>query len=239
VDFADPAFGGCSSLEKALRIELMNKALKDILICDDHSVCALGVEAVLKESQRFPLRIRKTTSGEDALRVVRESAPHLIILDLILPDIDGLELIQTLQREFPEMKILILTHCNNHILLHQVLQQKVQGLLQKTYSVAKIQEVIHRLLDGDGGFYLDPSVEDILRRGKETALTKREFEVLDLIIKGNTTKEIATLLNCSSETIKSHRSNIMSKVQARNTAELTAWYLDGNPKANRRPDSDD
>lgn len=217
----------------------MNRTFKDILICDDHSVCALGVEAALKESQRYPMHIRKTTSGEEALRMMKESAPDLVILDLILPDIDGLELIQTIQKNFVTVKILVLTHCNHHLMLNQVLQQKVQGLLQKTYSVPKIQDVIHGLLSEESSFYVDPAIEEILQRGKETALTKREFEVLDLIVKGNTTKEIATLLNCSSETIKSHRSNIMSKVHARNTAELTAWYLDGNAKANRRSDAND
>ncbi len=208
----------------------------DIILCDDHPICLMGIEGALKNAFGDSLQIRKAALGKDLLQLVNERMPNLVILDLGLPDVSGVELIRTLREISPHLKILLLTSNDNPILLNQALLYKVNGILLKTYSIQNIAQVLKELELYKDQVYIDPSVESLFNEKPSTPLTKREHEVLSLLAKGHTNKEIATLLNCSAETIKSHRSNIMNKSKTRNSAEMIAWYLQGNGK--RDPSSD-
>lgn len=208
----------------------------DIILCDDHPICLMGIEGALKSTFADTVHIRKASLGKELLQLVSEKMPNLVILDLGLPDISGIDLIRSLREISVELKILLLTSNDNPILLNQALLYKVNGILLKTYSIQNIAQVLKELDLYKDQVYIDPSVEILFNEKSATPLTKREHEVLGLLAKGHTNKEIATLLNCSAETIKSHRTNIMNKSQTRNSAEMIAWYLQGNGK--RDPSTD-
>jgi len=196
----------------------------------------MGIEGALKNTFTDTVHIRKASLGKELLQLVSEKMPNLVILDLGLPDISGIDLIRTLRGISADLKILLLTSNDNPILLNQALLYKVNGILLKTYSIQNIAQVLKELELYKDQVYIDPSVESLFNENPSTPLTKREHEVLNLLAKGRTNKEVATLLNCSAETIKSHRSNIMAKSQTRNSAEMIAWYLQGNGKGD--PSSD-
>lgn len=214
--------------------EFMTRTFSDILICDDHSVCRMGVAATLRECFSHAFQIREVASGEAAVRAATDRAPDLAILDLGLPDISGLEVVRRLRALSKDLKILILTSCDHPVQLKQVLRAPIDGVLQKTYSMEQLGNVMSRLTQDTGGGFVDPSIEKIFADEPVSSLTKREYEVLELIAKGLTSKETAALLHCSMETVKTHRAHIMEKIKVRNTAEMMAWYLQGDGKVNGR-----
>lgn len=213
----------------------MTSPFSDILLCDDHSVCRMGISATLKSAFPHSFQIREVSSVREALHAAQERLPDLAILDLGLPDGSGLEVANQLRALSKSLKILILTSCDHPVQLKQVLLAPVNGVLQKTYSMELLSGVIERLASGGESIFIDPTIEKLFANDPASPLTKREYEVLDLIAKGHTSRETAVLLHCSMETVKTHRANIMEKIKARNTAEMMAWYLQGDGKMNSRP----
>jgi len=209
----------------------MSQPIKDILLCDDHPICQMGVEYVLRSSHPEPFNLRKAGNGIETLNEIKKKMPDILVLDLGLPDFSGTELIRAIREVAPLLKIIVLTNCDNPPILRQVLQYRVQALLQKTHSVENLKAIFKAAHDNTGIPYVDPAVEKILAQiSTRPSLTPREYEVLEWIAKGHTSREIANILKCSSETVKSHRSNIMAKINVRNTAEMMAAYLQGKVK---------
>lgn len=210
---------------------VMSQPTKDILLCDDHPICQMGVEYVLQSSHPEPFHLRKVANGNEALEEIKKKMPDVLVLDLGLPDFSGAELIRAIREIAPSLKIIVLTNCDSPPILRQVLQYRVQALLQKTHSIENLKTVFKAAHDHSGIPYVDPTIEKLLAQvSTRPSLTPREFEVLEWIAKGHTSREIANILKCSSETVKSHRSNIMAKINVRNTAEMMAAYLQGKVK---------
>lgn len=212
----------------------MGLHFKEILLCDDHPICRIGIETALRSILLPPLRIHHASDAETALQKAKKTYPDLAIVDLQLPDMTGMDLIRALRMLSPQIKTLVVTGCENPAILKQIARQQVHGLLQKSFTLDRFSEALAHLSASKSEIYLDPQLEIIFQENPTPTLTQREREVLELISKGLTTKEIAALLKCSAETVKTHRSNIMFKTQSRNSAEVIAWYLEGNLKTHFR-----
>lgn len=199
--------------------------ISDIILCDDHYISLLGIETILRNFLPHHVNIRQAANGEDAIKQFKHKKCDLMILDLGLPGISGLEVIKSMREMSVDCKIVVMTAADDSRVFQQVIDQKVNAILRKLNSTHNLIDALNFLILNPYKLYLDPSVESILKNTADHPLTKREYEVLELIIQGLTSQEIALKLNCSLATIKTYRARSMSKSGARNSSELIAWFL--------------
>lgn len=201
--------------------------MKDILICDDHPICQIGLEVLLRCILGVQIEVRYASSGQSLLALLEEKKSELICLDLGLPDISGAQLISRLHEMAPTSKIVVITGSDKPALLQFVLSANVNALISKSYSIEGLRDMIEwvTLNSSDSQPFVDPLIRNILQAQDSEKLTPREWEVIHLIAQGCTNRDIAEKLKCSIETVKTHRMNLGQKIAARNRSELTAWYL--------------
>lgn len=208
--------------------------IRDILICDDHPICQMGVESYLREFLPGSLRIRKSELGQNTVQLFQQSPPDLLVLDLSLPDISGLEVLRTVKQTPHQARVMIVTSCEDLSALRELKKSGADAILWKSHKQSVFQEALRRLQTSSGTTeaFVDPDIQRAFDKPPTDGLTKREWEVLELIAQGGTNEAIAKTLGCSMETVKTHRANLGQKTQSRNRAELTAWFLQRNGKTN-------
>ena len=197
-----------------------------IVICDDHSISQLGIQCVVQDYYpNHELKFWKALTGKDAIDLLKEHSPDLLTLDLHLPDMTGIEVLKAIRNEGLNTKILILTSEENLSMILQLLRHNASAILLKSYSLSMFEEALKYIEeDSSGRTFLDSSLEHKLQvESEKRQLSSREFEVLQLVLKGHTNKSIASLLGCSPETIKTYRSRIMEKTETRSRSEVIEW----------------
>jgi DNA-binding NarL/FixJ family response regulator len=211
----------------------MHKTPIKIIICDDHFLTGLGIELVLNQSYPQPLNIRKASTGREVLELFKENQPDLLVLDLNLPDISGLDVIRDIRKTTSTSKILVLTGQSEPFLLKQVCELKVNGLLKKSDSGKNLTDALNFIRTHEQDqMFLDPTIKTILGDEETYVPTKREYEVLELMSQGHTSEKISLKLDCSIATIKTYRARIMNKSGSRNSAEMVSWFLQRYGKEN-------
>ncbi|GEM_PF-6694806 len=203
----------------------MESCLFDIILCDDHHISLLGIETVIRQTLGENISIRRSTTGEEALQLFQEKEPQLLILDLSLPQISGLDVIKSIQKYPTECKIIVLSGSEDPSLFQLVMGQKVNAVLRKLNTSHNLIEALDHLKSNESTIYLDPSIEKIIKGSDQASISNREYEVLELMSQGHTSQEIADKLNCTLPTIKTYRARMMNKTGARNSSELLAWFL--------------
>lgn len=200
-----------------------------IAIADDHSLFREGLVSILSTYQAFEVII-EAGSGEALLEAIADTPPEVVLLDLKMPGMDGIRVTEILKKQFPSIKIIILTmHHQEDFILH-MLNLGVNAYLLKDSSSEELKEAIIATHQRD--YYFDNRVSKVMlqglkrkhlhkpKLGTNTRLTPREEEVLQLICNEYTTPEIAEKLYLSQRTIESHRKNLLEKLGAKNTAGL-------------------
>lgn len=205
-----------------------------ILLVDDHAVVRAGLRYLL-DAQPDMTVIGEAGSGEEALRLIEELQPDIVLMDISMPGMGGLEATRRIKRLFPAVKVLILTMHANEEYLFQVLQAGGSGYVLKKAADTELIGAIHVVYRGEAFLYPEVTtllVQDYLQRvrdGAETGsyevLTDREREVLRLIAEGYTSQEIADLLVVSLKTVETHRAHIMDKLSLHSRAELVQYAL--------------
>jgi DNA-binding NarL/FixJ family response regulator len=205
-----------------------------IILADDHLMLRQGLRRILAESPDLEV-IGEAGDGLELVKLLRKSAPDLVILDVSMPLLRGLEAIQEIKSIHPGVKILILTMHKDKEYLHQAMAGGAQGYLLKEDADTELFSAIKMLRQGE--FYLSPAfskglaedwVETLRSRSAPPPaekLTLREREVLKLIAEGKASKEVAELLSISVRTAEHHRARIMDKLQIRSTAELVKYAI--------------
>ncbi|QDK44864.1 hypothetical protein DOM22_06655 [Bdellovibrio sp. ZAP7] len=211
---------------------MLANAPSRIILCDDHYISLLGIESILRKKLHNQVIIQTATTGETALELFKASLPDLVFIDLGLPKMQGLEVIQSIREIKPTCQIFVLTASTDTHLLQQAFKAGISGLLQKNNSSANIESALDFVMHSPGATYMDTGIKLLLEGHGGAALTKREYQVLTFIVEGLTSAEIALKMDCSITTIKTYRVRIMNKSGARNTAEMIAWFLKGNSKRN-------
>jgi len=199
-----------------------------ILLADDHQIVRQGLKALLE--QKGFVVAGEAADGYEALRLAREVQPDLALLDLAMPLINGVNAAREILREFPKMKVILLTmHTEEHYVL-DALQAGVTGYVMKTDAASDLAHAINDVLGGST--YLSSKVSRaIVQAYLENKgltidpLTPREREVLQLIAEGKTTKEVAALLGISVKTAEAHRTKIMSKLGMHGIAGLVRYAI--------------
>ena len=204
-----------------------------IFIADDHVMFAEGVESLLVGEPDF-LLTGKAGTAADTLHHVRLNPPDVILLDINLPDQSGLEVCKVLREEQPDLKILVLSMFSEESYITAMLGLGAQGYLLKNTGKTELCTAIRTLVAGKT--YFCQEVTDVVMRGlmqsrtastakENPKISRREKEVLRLIVEERTTQEIATELFISEKTVESQRAALLAKLGARNTAGLVKSAL--------------
>lgn len=208
----------------------MNEPIS-VLIVDDHPVVRQGIRTFL-ETQPDIVIVGEAGSGREALAIVREQVPDVALVDLVLPEIDGVEVTRQIRRVSPRTQVVVLTSYDDDQYIFPALQAGAISFILKEVTPAELLEAIRRAARGEAVLHPRVALRVIreVRGGSAlinpfTELTKRELEVLKLVAEGLSNAEIADRLFITQKTVKDHISNILSKLHLadRTQAAVYAW----------------
>ena len=204
-----------------------------ILLADDHAIFLEGVRGLLEKQHDLQV-VGEAADGRAAVRMARELSPHVVIMDITMPVLNGIEATRLVVGEDAGTKVIALSMHSTRRFMTEVLKAGAVGYLLKESAVAELILAIRTVTSGKA--YLSPRVTDVVlddyvrhvpseRGAAFTALTPRERQVLQLVAEGRTTKEIAAVLNVSGKTIEAHRSQVMEKLRIHSVAGLTKFAV--------------
>jgi DNA-binding NarL/FixJ family response regulator len=201
-----------------------------IILADDHAMFREGIRKIIERIEGA-LISGEVNDGLELLELLKKSSPNLIILDISMPNLRGLEAIREIKKTYPQVKVLVLTMHKKKEFLRQALRDGADGFLLKEDAGSELIRAVHTVRNG--GKYLSPLLADVLTRlavdeEKAEILTMREREVLKLFAEGKRTKEIAEALYISPYTVRRHRANIMEKLDINNLADLVKYAISQN-----------
>ena len=196
--------------------------MQKALIVEDHPIVSDSLTNLINSSD-FKLECHHVTSAHDGLAWLNGNKAEIILLDINLPDMSGIEFCTIAKSRHAELKILAITSIEQRHVVDQMLAAGANGFILKSSDTTEILEAIKQIINGNS--YISQSVADLLKgklhtNGNLPILTRREVEVLKLIADGLTNQEIADKLFISSWTVDSHRKNLLLKFNAKNTAIL-------------------
>jgi len=208
-----------------------------VLLADHHSVVRRGLRALLEAQPRWKV-VAEAANGRDAVAKATRLRPDLVILDISLPELNGLDVTRLIRKAVPHTRVLILTAHNAEDLIERALAAGAQGYVLKSDSEASLMKAVEALSD-DRTFFTSAASElvlDNLRRGNRevrsqrvvNGLTVREREIVQLLAEGRSNKEVATLLDISAKTVETHRANIMVKLNLHSITELVRYAIRNN-----------
>jgi DNA-binding NarL/FixJ family response regulator len=204
-----------------------------IFIADDHRMFAEGIQAILGSDSEFHIAGSAPT-GKHLLAMLRTSDPaDVILMDVSMPEMGGLETTRHVRKEWPKTKIIVLTMHKEPGLVKSMLEAGADGFILKNTGKTELEHAIRTVMSGET--YFSKEVMESMMHSyrfpgqqsgqEEVRITKREKEVLKLIVDEKTAQEIADQLCISQHTVDSHRKNLLSKLEVRNTAGLVKYAL--------------
>ena len=211
------------------------KENRRILIVEDHAMLRAGLRALLSQDQDIEI-VGEADNGRDAVRMIGVLAPHLVLMDLSMPGMNGIEALMDIKRRYPATRVLILTIHKTDEYIHESLRAGADGYILKDATQDELRIAVRSVLNGKT--YLSPDISEkvingYLGSGKPSnplsawdTLTQREREILKLVGEGNPNKFIAGYLNLSIKTVEKHRSNLMKKLDLHNASVLTAYAIE-------------
>ena len=204
-----------------------------VLLADDHTILRDGIRALLEDQADIEV-IGEAEDGIATVKMTAQLQPDVVVMDIAMPLLNGLEATRQIKRDFPQVKVLILTMHENEEYIRQVLAAGALGYVLKDAAARDLLGAIRSVYQGEA--VLSPAItrlviEDYLRWGdirppdSSNGLTSREREVLQLIAEGYTNKEIADILCLSVKTVQSHRTNLMGKLDLHDRGELIKYAI--------------
>jgi len=201
-----------------------------VLIADDHAIVRAGLRALLVEETEFEL-VGEAVGGYEAIELVEKTNPDVLILDLSMPDLDGISVTRKIKPQYPDMKILILTLHEDEALLKEAIKAGAAGYILKRAAEAELISAIRVILRGDlyvdpamvRGLFQEPQQSQVKMKNPTESLTPRETEILRLIVEGYTNRQIGQELNISIRTVEGHRANISDKLGLHSRVELVRY----------------
>ena len=203
-----------------------------ILIADDHRLLREGLRALL-ERDGFQV-VAEADNGRSAVRLAKQLQPDIVITDIAMPDLNGIEATRQVRAEAPRSKVLALSMHTESGFVLGILEAGASGYLLKDAAFEELSVAIKAVLKGQ--IYLSPAIAGVVvgqslgrlgskARSQRAKLSKREQEVLQLIAEGKSTKKIAGMLHVSVKTVETHRKQIMDKLDIHSVAELTKYAV--------------
>jgi DNA-binding NarL/FixJ family response regulator len=221
----------CRSLHNRLDEDFVMAAIR-ILLADDHTLVRAGFRALISRMSEVEI-VAEASDGEQALRLIEEHRPDIVLLDIAMPKLNGLEVAARVTTAFPALRVIILSmHANEEYVL-QALRAGSSGYLIKDANTVELELAIRAVARGET--YLSPAVskrviEDYVRLtqgGSDSPgrLTPRQRQVLQMIAAGNSTKEIAQSLRISIKTVETHRAQLMDELGIHDVAGLVRYAI--------------
>ena len=208
---------------------------KKIIIAEDHTILREGLKALLTINPEIEI-VGEAEDGREAIRLVEKLDPDLVMMDLSMPRMDGMQAIREIKRRWPQKKVLALTAHKTEEYILTALRAGADGYLLKDSTCQEMMTAVKSILSGKR--YLSPGISEKViagyLEGKQVVklegawdnLTEREREVLKLIGEGYRNKEIADLLVISPKTVEKHRANLMEKLNLHSVSEITAYAIE-------------
>lgn len=204
-----------------------------ILLADDHTLLRNGISALLEAEQDIVI-VGEASDGREAVRLAGQLKPNVVLMDIAMPLLNGLEATRQIKHEHPDINVLVLTMYDNEEYFREMLEVGASGYIIKRAAATELVTAIRAVSNGEA--VLSPAItrlllEDYLtheariERDDPNALSAREREVLQLIAEGKTSREIAEMLNLSVKTVQSHRSNLMQKLDLHDRGELIKYAI--------------
>jgi len=205
----------------------------NIIIVDDHQIMREGLRSMFEPESDITV-VGEAENGRDAIQLIQKKLPHVVIMDINMPDLNGIDTTRQLTAELPEVKIIALSMHSDTYMVTEMLKAGASAYLLKDCSRQDIIAAIRAVAAGKS--YLSPEITGVVidnfvkqtspdKSSDVSKLTSKEREVLQLIAEGLTSKEIASRLGTAPKTIESHRSNIMKKLDIHTIADLTKFAI--------------
>ncbi|MFV3408735.1 response regulator transcription factor [Bdellovibrio bacteriovorus] len=196
-------------------------------IVDDHPVTRHGLRVALTSLSPKIQCVGEASTVPAALQNLKSLDVNYVVLDHMLPGQSGMELITMAASARPDLKFMLVTQCEDAETLAQYQRMGVKVLLSKISAMDVLEDAVKCLIEDKN--YLCPAFEKIMEEPRLTnVLTPRELEVVRMIAQGKTNKEVAACLECSEHTIKTHKTNVMRKLNLSNAVEISVWALKRN-----------
>lgn len=203
-----------------------------VLIADDHQLFREGMRNLLARAGEIEV-IGEAINGREVAEMLNEQQPHVILMDIIMPEVNGITATMNVKKEYPEIKIIALTmHTEKHF-VKEMLKAGAAGYLFKDCSFKQLVEAIDVVAGGQK--YLSSEVTNVVvseyvnggksSRNSEGRLTEREAEIFKLIAEGHTIKDISEMLYVSIKTVGTHKKNILKKLKLKSTTDLVKYAL--------------
>ena len=195
----------------------------NVFIIDDHPMVVEGLQSLLSRLENIQV-VGSVSNAFDAIPFIQKNEPDMVLLDINLPEISGIDLCKKIHQHFPSIKILGMSTFSERSYISRMIENGASGYLIKSASAEEIAEAINTVMEGK--IYLSVTMEHLARllsvlpSDGLPALTKREKEVLQLISEGLTNNQVAEKLFISPLTVDSHRKNLLTKLNVNNTATL-------------------
>jgi DNA-binding NarL/FixJ family response regulator len=204
-----------------------------ILLADDHKIVRDGLRTLVEKEPDMEV-VGEAENGRKAVKLTRELSPDLVIMDVTMSDLNGIEAARQIHKETPDVKVIALSMHSDRRFVAGMLEAGASGYLLKDCAFEELTRAIKNVISNK--IYLSPGITDVVVKdylGKSTKashsafsdLTNREREVLQLLAEGRSTKQIAESLHVSVKTIETHRRQIMEKLDIHSIAELTKYAL--------------
>ena len=193
-----------------------------VLLADDHAIVRRGFRRLLEDDPDLTV-VGEASDGEEAIRLAGELKPRVVVMDAAMPGTNGLAATQTIADRWPDIAVLMLSMHSEQTLVRQALTAGAKGYVLKNAMDLDLASAVKRVAAGET--VINPAVQLTPAPGEKNRLTPREMEVLQLICKGLSNKEIATQLSLSANTVAVHRANIMNTCGVHKTAELVMYAL--------------
>ncbi|MCS7041214.1 MAG: response regulator transcription factor [Bryobacteraceae bacterium] len=205
-----------------------------VLLADDHAVVRKGLRFILEQEPDLQVA-GEAADGREAVRLARELAPDVVVMDVAMPQLNGIDATSQIVKQNPRTNVLILSMHNDETYLLRALEAGARGFLLKDTAEEDLVRAVRVAAQGKPFFspaiaqaLLEDYMRNLQQRNQQDSyslLTDREKEVLQLLAEGRSNKEVAQLLNLSVYTVETHRTRIMQKLNLHNTAELVLYAV--------------
>jgi DNA-binding NarL/FixJ family response regulator len=202
-----------------------------VLIADDHALVRAGIRALVERIKGVVV-VAEAGKGSEALQLLDQLQPNLVLLDITMPDGNGFDVLEHVAKKFPAIRVIVLTVHEAGEYAIRALREGATGFLPKSAASTELEQAIHSVMKGD--VYISPETsrktvidigKGLSKRDQLATLSPRQREVLQLIAEGKTTKQIAQLLDISVKTVETHRAQLMERLNIHDVAGLVRYAI--------------